>query len=72
MFPNKALIAETFVEEDRCQWVVYIEVLFEDETVRHEVGRYFTKSKAEIAAKYIRRVANKDLPFPPDALGGCC
>ncbi|RUM31083.1 MAG: AP2 domain-containing protein, partial [Aquifex sp.] len=28
--------------------------------------------KAEIAAKYIRRVANKELPFPPDGLGGCC
>ncbi|HID65552.1 MAG TPA: AP2 domain-containing protein [Aquificaceae bacterium] len=72
MFPDKALLAETFVEYRRGQWIVYIEVIFKDEIVKKEVGRYFTKKKAEIAANYIRRVANKELPFPPDGLGGCC
>ncbi len=72
MFKEKALLAETFVEEEKGQWIVYIEVIFKDCVVRKEVGRYFTKERAEIAAKYIRRVANKDLPFPPDGLGGCC
>lgn len=72
MFKDKAVLAETFVVQEKGQWVVYIEVLFKDTTVRHEVGRYFTKEKADIAANYIRRVANKDLPYPPDALGGCC
>ncbi|ADC90035.1 hypothetical protein Thal_1406 [Thermocrinis albus DSM 14484] len=72
MFPNKALLAETFVEKDDGQWVVYIEVLFPDETVRYEVGRYFTQEKAERAASYIKRCANRDLPYPNDGLGGCC
>lgn len=72
MFPNKALLAETFVVKEKGQWAVYIEVLFDDDVVRYKVGEYFTKQKADIAAKYIRRVANKDLPHPPDALGGCC
>ncbi|HID05083.1 MAG TPA: AP2 domain-containing protein [Aigarchaeota archaeon] len=72
MFPHKALLAETFVEHQNGQWVVYIEVLFHDCVVRKEVGRYFTEKHAKIAAKYIRRVANKDLPLPPDGLGGCC
>ncbi|RUM30878.1 MAG: AP2 domain-containing protein, partial [Aquifex sp.] len=45
MFPDKALLAETFVEYHRGQWIVYIEVIFKDEIVKKEVGRYFTKKK---------------------------
>jgi len=72
MFSEKALLAETFVEERQGQWIVYLEVIFEDETRIYEVGRYYTEPKAKIAAGYIRRVVNKDLPHPPNALGGCC
>lgn len=72
MFKERALLAETFVEYEKGLWVVYIEVIFKDEVVRKKVGEYFTKEKAEIAAHYIKRVANKELPYPPDGLGGCC
>ncbi|MDQ7082710.1 MAG: hypothetical protein Q9N34_06955 [Aquificota bacterium] len=68
MFPSKALLAETFVEKIDGQWVVFVEVIFEDETVRREVGRYFTEEQARIAANYIRRNINRDIPFPPDGL----
>ncbi len=72
MFKHKALLAETFVEENNGEWIVFIEVIFQDEVVRHEVGRYFTKERAQIAANYIKRCANRDIPYPNDGLGGCC
>ncbi len=72
MFKEKALLVETFVEKEDGQWVVYIEVMFKDTVVRRKLNRYFTKEKAEIAASYIKRCANRDLPFPNDGLGGCC
>jgi len=72
MFPDKALLAETFVEKVDGQWAVFVEVIFEDGTMRYEVGRYFTEQQAKVAANYIKRNINRDLPFPPDGLGGCC
>ena len=72
MFKEKALLAETFIEEKDGQWSVFIEVLFKDSSVRYEVGRYFTKEKAQMAANYIKRCANRDIPYPNDGLGGCC
>ncbi len=72
MFKEKALLVETFVEKEDGQWVVYIEVLFKDQVVRRRLNKYFTKEKAQIAANYIKRCANRDIPFPNDGLGGCC
>ena len=57
-----------FVEEEKGQWVVYLEVTFwEDEgefplsKVRHRISTYRTRRQAEIAAEYIRRGADRDI-----------
>lgn len=72
-FPTEnAVWVETTVEEEKGQWVVYLEVGFWEpneldnvQTVRHRIQAYPKKRLAEIAAHWIERAANKDLPNPP-------
>lgn len=58
--PEEALAVETYVDEHRGQWVVSIAVAFADGVVRREISTYRTKRKAEIAASWIKRAAERD------------
>jgi hypothetical protein len=67
-FTHEALAAQTFVEYERGQWVVYLEVIFWDITCRHRIEAYRTERQARVAAEWIRRGAQRDLPCPPDGM----
>jgi len=54
----------TEIIEERGQWVIYLEIGDSETCVRHRVNAYFKKSLAEIAAKWIKRTAEKENPFP--------
>lgn len=55
---------DTEVVRERGQWFVEIDVVFEDGVVHHRLGSYFTRRHAEIAASWIRRAADRDIPGP--------
>lgn len=67
-FGDEALAVQTFVEHERGQWVVYIEVTFWDEVRRHRIQAYRSERLANIAAEWIGRGAQRDLPRPPSGL----
>lgn len=51
------------IVEEKGLWVVYVEVGDSESSVRHRVNAYYKKSLAEIAAKWIRRTAEKEISF---------
>lgn len=51
------------VVKEKGLWVVYVEVGDSESSVRHRINAYYKKSMAEIAAKWIRRTAEKEIPF---------
>lgn len=53
----------TEVIEEHGQWVVYVEIGDSESCVRHRINAYHKKSLAEIAAKWIKRTAEKERPF---------
>lgn len=53
----------TEVVEERGQWVVYVEIGDSENSVKHRINSYHKKSLAEIAAKWIKRTAEKENPF---------
>lgn len=61
---DEAIAVETYVTEEKGRWVVEIVVLFPDEAVRKRVNDYPTKRHAEIAASWMKRSANRDIPGP--------
>ncbi|MBX7172527.1 MAG: hypothetical protein K1X72_16285 [Pyrinomonadaceae bacterium] len=67
---REKIIEEKFVRteiiEERGQWVVYLEVGDSERSVRHRINAYYKKSLAEIAAKWIKRTAEKEQVFPFD------
>ncbi len=67
-FNDEALAAQTSVAYERGQWVVYLEVIFWDETRRHRIEAYRSERMARVAADWIRRAAQRDLPHPPDGM----
>ncbi|MFN8373061.1 MAG: AP2 domain-containing protein [Anaerolineae bacterium] len=67
-----AFAAEIFIEEEHGRFVVYLQVHFwegasEDKltTYSHRVQDYPTRRAAEIAARWIKSAANRDLKYPP-------
>ncbi|MCB0208099.1 MAG: AP2 domain-containing protein [Anaerolineae bacterium] len=72
-FPTRnAVYAQTFIEEEKGRFVVYIEVGFWEpnepdniQTVRRRIQSYAKRRAAEIAAYWIERAAKKDLRQPP-------
>ena len=64
-FHDEALAVDTFVVVERGQWVVYMDVIFWDETVRHRIQVYPTQRQAELAATWMKRAARRDLRQPP-------
>lgn len=64
--PEK-IIEEKYVRvdvvEERGRWVVYIEVGNIDTSVKHRIQDYPKKALAELAAKWIKRTAEKQNSF---------
>ena len=58
---DKYVRTEVILEKGR--WVVYVEIGDLQESVRHRIEEYPTKRLAEIAAKLIKRTAERDEPF---------
>ncbi len=46
-------------------WVVYLDVLFVDGVIRRRIAAYASREKAEMSAKWMERVADRDLDGPP-------
>jgi hypothetical protein len=61
---DDALSVDTVVVEVRGQWAVDIIVVFADGIVRKRIETYRTKNLAEIAAKLIKRAAERDIKGP--------
>jgi hypothetical protein len=57
--------ARAYVERERGEWIVYVEVLYLNEVVTRRIGAYRTQSLAETAARWIGWNANRDLNSPP-------
>jgi hypothetical protein len=50
----------TEVVEEQGRFVVLLDVVFADGAVRHRMGDYHTRAKAELAAKIIRATAERE------------
>lgn len=55
---------ETFVRQEAGEWIVDVAVAFSDGVVRRRVNKYRTQREAEIAARWIRRGASRDIEGP--------
>jgi len=60
-FSEEALAVDTYVQAEKGQWVVYMDVIFWEETVHHRIRAYPHRRQAEIAADWIKRAARRDL-----------
>jgi hypothetical protein len=60
-----AISARAYVEHERGEWVVYVEVLFLTEIVKRRIRAYGSKHQAELAARWMGWNANRDLTTPP-------
>jgi hypothetical protein len=63
---NGALDLATVIRKEKGQWVVYLEATFVDRVRVLRLKAYRTERLAEIAAREVRRVANRP---PPTAWG---
>lgn len=72
-FPDQALGVASRIELEKGRWVVYLDVTIWDEAsrsnplqvIRRRIADYSTPSQAEVAAKWMERAAERDLPHPP-------
>jgi hypothetical protein len=62
--PDRAGAVETYVERRNGQWEVDIVVIFEDGAVRKTVNTFRTERRAQIAAEWIKRAAQRDISGP--------
>ena len=71
--PNATLVRTEIVPENG-RWAVYLEVDFFEpgeegdmkfQTVRHRIQDYPKQRLAEVAADWIKRAAERDVPGPP-------
>lgn len=64
---RNSIIEEKYVRteviEERGQWVVYLEVGDTESSVKHKINTYHKKRLAEIAAKLIKKTAEREEPF---------
>ena len=61
---DQAIAVDTFVREERGRWIVEIVVVFGDGAVQKRVNDYPSRRHAEIAARWIRRGADRDIEGP--------
>ena len=64
-FDRNAIRAYARIEREDGMWVVYLDVLFVDGFAHGRIAAYPSREKAETAAKWIQRVADRDLEGPP-------
>ena len=50
----------TEVIEERGQFTVVLDVVFDDGAVRHRINTYHSRAKAELAARIVRATAERD------------
>ncbi|MDJ0753896.1 MAG: hypothetical protein QNJ45_10285 [Ardenticatenaceae bacterium] len=71
--PNATFVRTEILKENG-RWAVYLEVDFYEpdadgdqkfQTVRHRIQDYPKERLARIAAEWIRRAAERDIPDPP-------
>ncbi len=61
---DPAIAVETMVTERSGRWVVEIVVIFPDQAIRRTVNDYPTRRRAEVAATWIKRAAERDIEGP--------
>ncbi len=68
---NSAIAAQTFIQEEKGRWVVYLEVGFWEtgegspiKVVRSRINDYATRRDAEVAASWIQRSAERNVTRP--------
>jgi hypothetical protein len=64
-FDRSALRAYSRIEREAGMWVVYLDVLFTDGVARRRIAAYASRAQAEMSAKWMQRVADRDLDGPP-------
>lgn len=72
-FPDQAFGVASRIELEKGRWVVYLDVTVWDEAgrssplqvTRRRIADYSTRSQAEVAAKWMERSTERDLPHPP-------
>jgi hypothetical protein len=64
-FDRSALRAYSRIERESGMWVVYLDVLFTDGIARRRIAAYSSRARAEMSAKWMQRVADRDLDGPP-------
>jgi hypothetical protein len=64
-FDRNALRAYARIEKEGGMWVVYLDVLFTDGVARRRIAAYPSRERAETAAKWMERAADRDLDGPP-------
>jgi hypothetical protein len=52
--------ASTEVVEESGRWVVMLDVVFADGAVRHRIGDYHSRAKAEVAARLVQATAERE------------
>jgi hypothetical protein len=61
------IVEEKFVRteiiEERGRWVVYLEIGDSENSIRHRINDYHKPNLAELAAKWIKRTAEKEQVF---------
>lgn len=61
---DAAWAVETVVRSESGRWIVEIVVFFPHDVIRRTISDYPTKRKAEIAASWIKRAAERDIEGP--------
>jgi hypothetical protein len=68
-FPDAALHVRSIVREEQRRWVLYLEFTMmpdtPDHVVTHRIADYPTQRHADLAAQWMVRAAERDLPHPP-------
>jgi hypothetical protein len=57
---SDATFVSTEVVEESGRFVVMLDVVFPDGAVRHRMGDYHTRARAEFAAKILRATAERE------------
>lgn len=63
-FDRNAIRAYARIEREAGMWVVYLDVLFVDGIARRRIAAYASREKAEVSARWMQRVADRDLDGP--------
>ena len=61
---DEAILVQSEVVRERGQWVLYLEVWFEDGIRRQRIDAYPTEAKARTAARWITWAARRDMTPP--------